>query len=66
MHVSGGAKFKNSAPSVPDGRDTACWQSVPDVSFRLLLVVTVFLPTGLIVKAQLKNVENLPINVDSR
>jgi len=27
------------------------------VSFRLLLAVTVFLPTGLIVKAQLKNVE---------
>jgi len=36
------------------------------VSFRLLLAVTVFLPTGLIVKAQLKNVENRPIDADSR
>jgi len=66
MHASGGAKFKNSAPSVPDGRGTACWQSVPGVSFRLLLAVTVFLPTGLIVKAQLKNVENRPIDADGR
>ena len=47
-------------------RGTACWQSVPGVSFRLLLAVTVFLPTGLIVKAQLKNIKNRPIGADSR
>jgi hypothetical protein len=47
-------------------RGTAYWQSVPGVSFGLLPAVTVFLPTGLIVKAQLKNVENRPIDADSR
>ena len=38
-------------------RGTACSQSVSRVPLRLLRAVTVFLPTGLIVKAQLKNVE---------
>jgi len=28
--------------------------------------MTAFLPLGLIVKAQLKNIENRPIDVDSR
>jgi len=40
--------------------------SVPGVSFRLLLALTVFFADGLIVEAQPKNIENRPIDADSR
>jgi uncharacterized protein YbjT (DUF2867 family) len=67
-HVAGTTSARDVFESAQNAamRGTACWQSVPSVSFRLLRAVTVFLPTGLIVKAQLKNVENRPIDADSR